>query len=136
MPPRTPNLRMNPSRPIAPSAFTTMPLSAIASRDDSQDALIRALHERVAQLERIVTQLNSRISVNTANELVIQSDGALFIQAQGSLQISAGSTAQLNAAMLQISAQMTTTSGVFQCDTVIANSVISATYSPGAGNVW
>ena len=27
-------------------------------------------------------------------------------------------------------------SGVLQADTVIANSVVSAAYTPGAGNIW
>jgi hypothetical protein len=27
-------------------------------------------------------------------------------------------------------------SGVVQCDTLISNSVISASYTPGAGNIW
>jgi hypothetical protein len=27
-------------------------------------------------------------------------------------------------------------SGVVQCDTLISNSVVSQSYSPGAGNIW
>jgi hypothetical protein len=27
-------------------------------------------------------------------------------------------------------------SGVVKCDTLIANSVISASYTPGQGNIW
>ena len=27
-------------------------------------------------------------------------------------------------------------SGVLQCDTLVANSVIATSYSPGAGNIW
>jgi hypothetical protein len=27
-------------------------------------------------------------------------------------------------------------SGVVQCDTLIANSVAAASYTPGAGNIW
>jgi hypothetical protein len=31
---------------------------------------------------------------------------------------------------------MSSFSGVVQADTVISNSVVSASYTPGAGNIW
>jgi hypothetical protein len=31
---------------------------------------------------------------------------------------------------------MTTFSGVVQADTIITNTIIAATYTPGAGNIW
>jgi uncharacterized protein involved in type VI secretion and phage assembly len=42
---------------------------------------------------------------------------------------------ELTAGMLTVNAGMSTFSGVVKADTVITNSVISASYSPGAGNV-
>jgi hypothetical protein len=49
----------------------------------------------------------------------------------------------VNASMLAISAGMVTVdagmskfSGVVQADTVISNSVVSASHTPGAGNIW
>jgi hypothetical protein len=38
--------------------------------------------------------------------------------------------------MVSVNAGMSTFSGVVQCDTLISNTVISATYTPGAGNIW
>ena len=35
-----------------------------------------------------------------------------------------------------VDAGMSKFSGVVQCDTLISNSVISASYTPGAGNIW
>ena len=46
------------------------------------------------------------------------------------------STAEISAGMLTVNAGMSTFSGVVQADTVITNSVISASYTPGAGNIW
>jgi hypothetical protein len=37
--------------------------------------------------------------------------------------------------MVNVSAPMTRVSGVLNADTVVANSVISTTYTPGVGNV-
>jgi uncharacterized protein involved in type VI secretion and phage assembly len=45
-------------------------------------------------------------------------------------------TAEISAATLTVSAGMSTFSGVVKADTVITNSVVSASYTPGAGNVW
>lgn len=46
------------------------------------------------------------------------------------------SSAEISAAMLTVNAGMSRFSGVVQADTVIANSVVSASYTPGAGNIW
>lgn len=46
------------------------------------------------------------------------------------------STVEVNASMVSVNAGMSKFSGVVQADTVITNSVISASYTPGAGNIW
>lgn len=46
------------------------------------------------------------------------------------------SVLEASAAMVDISAGMTQTSGTLKCDTIIANSVVGSSYTPGAGNVW
>jgi uncharacterized protein involved in type VI secretion and phage assembly len=43
---------------------------------------------------------------------------------------------EISAAMVTVNAGMSKFSGVVQADTVITNSVISASYTPGAGNIW
>lgn len=45
-------------------------------------------------------------------------------------------TIEVNAGMVTVNAGLSKFSGVVQSDTVITNSVISASYSPGAGNIW
>jgi uncharacterized protein involved in type VI secretion and phage assembly len=46
------------------------------------------------------------------------------------------STIEVNAGMVTVNAGMSKFSGVVQSDVVITNSVVSASYSPGAGNIW
>lgn len=43
---------------------------------------------------------------------------------------------EITAAMVTVNAGMSRFNGVVQADTVISNSVISASYTPGAGNIW
>jgi uncharacterized protein involved in type VI secretion and phage assembly len=42
----------------------------------------------------------------------------------------------ISAGTVTVDAGMTRFSGVVQADTIISNSVISASYTPGAGNIW
>ena len=44
--------------------------------------------------------------------------------------------ADVTAAMVTVNAAMSSFSGVVKADTVITNSVVSASYTPGAGNIW
>ena len=46
------------------------------------------------------------------------------------------STVEITAAQVTINAGVTRCSGIVQADTVITNSVVSASYTPGAGNIW
>ena len=46
------------------------------------------------------------------------------------------STVEVSAGMVTVNAGMSKFSGVVQADTVISNTVISAAYTPGAGNIW
>ena len=47
-----------------------------------------------------------------------------------------GSMVEISAGMVTVNAGMSRFSGVVQADTVISNSVVSASYTPGAGNIW
>jgi hypothetical protein len=42
----------------------------------------------------------------------------------------------VSAATVNVDAGMAKFSGVVQCDTLIANSVVGTSYTPGAGNIW
>jgi uncharacterized protein involved in type VI secretion and phage assembly len=46
------------------------------------------------------------------------------------------STVEVSAGMVTVNAGLSKFNGVVQADTVISNSVISASYTPGAGNIW
>jgi len=61
--------------------------------------------------------------------------GNVHVQAPGSVEIDA-SQLTLGAGLVQVQAGMARFGGVVQCDTIIANSVVASSYTPGAGNVW
>jgi len=61
--------------------------------------------------------------------------GGVTVSTGSKLTIEA-SQIEVTAAMVQVNAAMSKFSGIVQCDTLITNSVVSASYTPGAGNIW
>jgi uncharacterized protein involved in type VI secretion and phage assembly len=71
---------------------------------------------------------------SNGNSLKLESSG-ITITAAAKLTVNAG-TVEVSAGMVTVNAGMSKFSGVVQCDTLISNSVVSASYTPGAGNIW
>lgn len=51
------------------------------------------------------------------------------------ITIEAAAKVTINAAEVKVNAANARFSGVVQCDTLISNSVVSSSYTPGAGNI-
>lgn len=68
------------------------------------------------------------------NTVTLEASG-ITITSSAKVTVNA-STAEISASMLTVNAGMSRFSGVVQADTVITNSVVSASYTPGAGNIW
>jgi len=56
--------------------------------------------------------------------------------ASGQINMQANSTVEITAAAVNVHAGMAKFDGIVKCETLITNSVISSSYTPGAGNVW
>jgi hypothetical protein len=57
------------------------------------------------------------------------------VQSSSKLTLSAA-TIEVSAGVVTVNAGLSKFSGVVQSDSLITNSVVSASYSPGAGNLW
>ena len=106
-----------------------------------------ALKVTVAGKDRLLieTAAGQKITIQGDDQgVVIQDATGDSIQLQsGNIQIRATASVSIQCAAVNISAStitvdcaMTKFSGTVQADTVIANAVVAASYSPGAGNVW
>lgn len=71
---------------------------------------------------------------SNGNSIKLESSG-VTINASAKVTINAGTMA-ISAGMVTVDAGMSKFSGVVQADTVISNSVVSSSYTPGAGNIW
>ena len=71
---------------------------------------------------------------SNGNSVKLETSG-ITVTASAKVTINA-SQVEVSAGMVTVNAGMSKFSGVVQADTVISNSVISASYTPGAGNIW
>jgi len=74
------------------------------------------------------------IADSNGNSVTLEAAG-ITVTASAKVTINA-STVEVSAGMVTVNAGMSKFSGVVQADTVITNSVVSASYTPGAGNIW
>jgi uncharacterized protein involved in type VI secretion and phage assembly len=97
--------------------------------------------------EKVVVQTNGgqriTLSDSPSSVEIVDSSGntarleasGITISASGKVTVTAA-TAEISAGTLSVNAGISTFSGVVKADTVITNSVVSAAYTPGAGNIW
>lgn len=71
---------------------------------------------------------------SNGNSVKLEPSG-ITVTAAAKVTINAA-TVEVSAGMVTVNAGMSKFSGVVQADTVITNAVVSASYTPGAGNVW
>lgn len=101
--------------------------------DDSASSLVI----ETATGQRITLQDDPRIvSVEdqSGNAVTLDATG-VTVTASAKVTVNA-STIEINAGVVSVNSGMSKFSGTVQCDTIIANSVVGSSYTPGAGNVW
>ena len=74
------------------------------------------------------------IEDSSGNSIKLEVSG-ITVTASAKVTVNASQVA-VSAGMVTVDAGMSKFSGVVQADTVICNSIISASYTPGAGNIW
>lgn len=75
------------------------------------------------------------ISIERGSQSVKLSASSIDVRSSGQVNVDA-STVTVNASTVTVNASMSRFSGVVQCDTIIATSVVGTSYTPGAGNIW
>ena len=123
-------------------------INEIRNQTEIQGSLQSAL-ARIAQLELNVAILRSALDVSPGGEvtlsgrsLTIKADHVITIQSACLLDLRAGTikasatTIDGTAASIKCNSAMSNFSGMIQCDVIQANTVIGASYTPGAGNIW
>ncbi|WP_418320998.1 hypothetical protein [Piscinibacter sakaiensis] len=133
LPPKsTTPLRTSTMKRVAPLQ-TRKPVTV--SKIVDTNTLIEALRNRVNELEERLAALESVIQVQN-DDVVIASSKSVLISAGVNVEISANVRVQTAASLSETNASVSKFSGLVQCTTITADSVIGKSYAPGAGNVW
>ena len=83
----------------------------------------------------ITDQGGGKVTIEQGGERVDISPGKVRIAGSGIVSIEAAQVT-ISAGLVKVDAGMSKFSGVVQCDALITNTVVSTSYSPGAGNLW
>jgi hypothetical protein len=147
----TPPKYMMQSKPVAQA-------TADAGRNMSLplDTQVALLRQRVEQLTADLAALRSQMETEcvrqhwngevhfpAADHVKMSVQGNSLTLDHGGLTINCGARVNIYAGTIELSAGTMTNnmgmakfSGVVQCDSLIANTVSAANYTPGAGNIW
>jgi len=94
------------------------------------------LHVRTpGGLEVHLDDAAGRVTISGQGSTIRIDASGVTIQASGNVEIDA-SKLRVSAAMMEVDAGMAKFSGVVECSTLVATSVVASSYTPGAGNVW
>ena len=84
-----------------------------------------------------------RVTEEGGGEVKLDAGGSTVTLGTNGVEVTTGSNVTVNASQVSVSAGMVTVdsgmakfSGVVQCSTLVTNSVVSTSYTPGAGNIW
>ena len=99
----------------------------------TQDAATLQLKNRAGQ-QIALNETNVIIQDTNGNTITLDAAG-IHIQSTASIRLDCSQLA-LSAGQIVLNAGMVKATGVIQCDTLIANSVVGSSYTPGVGNIY
>lgn len=121
-------------RPVEDVYALVTPAGAKVKIDDANGPRIDVETPSGAHLT-ITDDGGGEITLERGGESISMTETTISITASATVELSA-SQVNVSASMVSVDAAMSRFSGVVQCDTLIATSVLGTTYSPGAGNIW
>lgn len=106
---------------------------------------ISSLKAQVQTLQQQVVSLQNNLAAATSQQgtRLNRLESVLAVDTSGNVTISSSGKVKLQASVIEGSASSVTVNagvagfhGMLKADTVISNQMISASYTPGAGNIW
>jgi hypothetical protein len=113
------------SKPLTKSP--TQPNDPLNQRMQNLEHLVSTLQATINVLQNRISKIESTVQVDNAGNMTITLAGKFKVNA---------TIVDINAGSIKANAGLSKFSGTLQSDTVITDSVVSKTYTPGAGNIW
>jgi uncharacterized protein involved in type VI secretion and phage assembly len=83
----------------------------------------------------VLSDADSTCTVTVGTTTIQATTSGVTITTSSSISLQTGSMT-VTAPSITVNAGMSQFSGAVQCDTLIANTVVGTSYTPGAGNIW
>ena len=83
----------------------------------------------------LTDEAGGKITLEAAGNTITMDTQGVSVDASAKVSVSAGQV-EVSAGRVTVDAGISQFSGVVQCDTLIATTVVGKLYTPGAGNVW
>lgn len=152
----------SPKPPVMPGQAGN-PAADAAAQYQQLLARIEQLEAELAVLKEVVSiDYTGNVSITSPGQILLNASGVLKLCAGSALELEGGSqsaalklkatgaveihsaakfkvsaaTVEEAAATVKLNSPTVQCSGVVKSDSVITNSVVASTYSPGAGNIW
>lgn len=122
------------AQPVQDKYALVTPSGAKVVIDDSDGPKIE-LETPAGQKLTITDSGGGEIHIERGSETIDLTPATISINSSAKVEVTA-TQVNVSAAMVQVDAAMSDFSGVVKCNTLIATSVVSTSYTPGAGNVW
>jgi uncharacterized protein involved in type VI secretion and phage assembly len=84
---------------------------------------------------KMTDEAGGKVQVDCAGNTVTIDSSGVTVKSAAKVTVQ-GSTVEVTASMVTVNSGFSQFSGVVQCDTLIATSVVGTSYTPGAGNIW
>ena len=105
------------SKPLTKSPL--QPNSPLAKQVQNLVQQVRTLQGTITSLQSRLAKIESAVQVSNSGKVTVH-----------------GTTLKFTASMVDVQAGISKFSGLVKADTISTNSVISKSYTPGAGNIW
>jgi phage baseplate assembly protein V len=123
----------DPRQPVVLGSLWSSSERPPETMDDAGENAVRLIRTR-SGIEIRLDDAAGRVAVSTPDGAsIVLEHGNVVIEAAADVEIRA-SQIKASAGMVSVAAGMARFDGVVKCDTLIANSVVAASYTPGAGN--
>jgi uncharacterized protein involved in type VI secretion and phage assembly len=110
--------------------------SGIRVTFDDTDGGVQFTIETPGGQQIVCSDTPAQIDITDSNGNQVKMDASGILLSTGMNVTIEATLLKVSASMVTVDAAMSRFSGVVQSDTNITNTTISATYTPGAGNIW
>lgn len=110
------------------------PADTVLEFDDSNEPKVE-IRTRQGYKLTINEGAGGEIDIVRGSQRIHMTTTDITIEASSQVNVRAAMV-QVDASQVTVNAAMSMFSGVVQCQTLMATSVISSSYTPGAGNIW